>query len=224
MPADPGRSGRPLRPSRRRFGAHRPRADRRRVRVRAIASPCRSTSPGRSLALYLACLRAGLVYLPLNTGYQRSELDYFFDDAKPRVARLLPGPLGVVEALAARRDGPDAGRERGDLLERAADRPATFDTSSTSAGRPCRDPLHVRHDRSLEGRDAHAPQSRVERADAGRALGIHARRRAAARAADLSRAWPVRRAALRAPVGRADAVARRNSTPRKSARCCRARR
>ena len=26
------------------------------------------------LALYLACLRAGLVYLPLNTGYQRAEL------------------------------------------------------------------------------------------------------------------------------------------------------
>ena len=35
------------------------------------------------LALYLACLRAGLVYLPLNTGYQRSELDYFFEDAEP---------------------------------------------------------------------------------------------------------------------------------------------
>ncbi len=29
------------------------------------------------LALYLGCLRAGLVYLPLNSGYQRSELAYF---------------------------------------------------------------------------------------------------------------------------------------------------
>ena len=37
------------------------------------------------LALYLACLRAGLVYLPLNTAYQKSELAYFFADAKPRV-------------------------------------------------------------------------------------------------------------------------------------------
>jgi malonyl-CoA/methylmalonyl-CoA synthetase len=26
------------------------------------------------VALYLGCLRAGLVYLPLNTGYQRGEL------------------------------------------------------------------------------------------------------------------------------------------------------
>ena len=29
------------------------------------------------LALYLACLRAGLVYLPLNTAYQRAELAYY---------------------------------------------------------------------------------------------------------------------------------------------------
>ncbi|MET0344839.1 MAG: AMP-binding protein, partial [Casimicrobiaceae bacterium] len=33
------------------------------------------------VALYLACLRAGLVYLPLNNGYQKSELAYFFADA-----------------------------------------------------------------------------------------------------------------------------------------------
>ncbi len=38
-----------------------------------------------ALALYLACLRGGFVYLPLNTGYQKSELRYFFDDAEPRV-------------------------------------------------------------------------------------------------------------------------------------------
>src|SRR6187200_3370521 len=30
------------------------------------------------LALYLASLRAGLVYLPLNTAYHKSELAYFF--------------------------------------------------------------------------------------------------------------------------------------------------
>ncbi|HTP97734.1 MAG TPA: malonyl-CoA synthase [Casimicrobiaceae bacterium] len=52
------------------------------------------------LALYLACLRAGFVYLPLNTGYQRAELGYFFDDAKPRVVVCNEGHLGVVVALA----------------------------------------------------------------------------------------------------------------------------
>lgn len=38
-----------------------------------------------AVALYLACLRAGLVYLPLNTAYLSDELEYFIDDAKPSV-------------------------------------------------------------------------------------------------------------------------------------------
>src|SRR5437867_541036 len=42
------------------------------------------------IALYLACLRCGLVYLPLNTGYRRTELAYFFGDAEPRVVVCRP--------------------------------------------------------------------------------------------------------------------------------------
>ncbi|HXX82593.1 MAG TPA: AMP-binding protein, partial [Casimicrobiaceae bacterium] len=41
-----------------------------------------------ALALYLACLRAGLVYLPLNSAYRvesTNELPYFFADAEPAV-------------------------------------------------------------------------------------------------------------------------------------------
>src|SRR3954470_240414 len=38
-----------------------------------------------ALILYLACLRAGAVYLPLNTGYTPSELAYFVQDAAPRL-------------------------------------------------------------------------------------------------------------------------------------------
>ena len=37
------------------------------------------------LALYVATIKAGGVYLPLNTGYTLNELEYFFDDAKPKV-------------------------------------------------------------------------------------------------------------------------------------------
>lgn len=33
--------------------------------------------------LYLACLRAGLVYVPLNTAYTAAELAYFIQDAEP---------------------------------------------------------------------------------------------------------------------------------------------
>ncbi|MCK5386444.1 MAG: AMP-binding protein, partial [Gammaproteobacteria bacterium] len=35
------------------------------------------------LFLYLACLRAGFVYLPLNTAYTKSELSYFLENAEP---------------------------------------------------------------------------------------------------------------------------------------------
>lgn len=56
--------------------------------------------PWQVVPLYLAALRAGLVYLPLNSAYQRSELDYFFEDAKPRVIVCSPERLGVVETSA----------------------------------------------------------------------------------------------------------------------------
>jgi malonyl-CoA/methylmalonyl-CoA synthetase len=56
--------------------------------------------PWQVLPLYLGVLRAGLVYLPLNSGYQRAELDYFFEDAAPRVIVCSPERLGTVETLA----------------------------------------------------------------------------------------------------------------------------
>jgi len=44
--------------------------------------------------LYLASLRAGLVYVPLNTAYTAAELAYFIDDAEPAVI-VAPGHLGL---------------------------------------------------------------------------------------------------------------------------------
>jgi malonyl-CoA/methylmalonyl-CoA synthetase len=38
-----------------------------------------------ALFIYLACLRAGAVYLPLNSAYRESEIAYFLADAKPRI-------------------------------------------------------------------------------------------------------------------------------------------
>ncbi|EXL03413.1 malonate--CoA ligase [Aquamicrobium defluvii] len=43
-----------------------------------------------ALMLYLACVRCGAVYLPLNTGYTLAELDYFFNDAKPALIVVSP--------------------------------------------------------------------------------------------------------------------------------------
>ena len=38
-----------------------------------------------AIALYLATVRAGAVFLPLNSAYTRSEVAYFLDDAEPAV-------------------------------------------------------------------------------------------------------------------------------------------
>ncbi len=52
------------------------------------------------LMLYLATLRAGLVYVPLNTAYQRAELDYFLRDAEPAVVVCTPARLAEIEPIA----------------------------------------------------------------------------------------------------------------------------
>ena len=76
------------------------------------------------VALYLACLRAGLVYLPLNTGYQRAELEYFFGDATPRVIVCNPDHLGVI--AAGQRNATVL--TLAELMDRAADAPTSFAT------------------------------------------------------------------------------------------------
>jgi malonyl-CoA/methylmalonyl-CoA synthetase len=45
---------------------------------------------GEALILYLASLRVGGVYLPLNSGYTAAELDYFLGDAEPRLFVVDP--------------------------------------------------------------------------------------------------------------------------------------
>ena len=66
-----------------------------------------------ALMLYLACLRAGAVYLPLNPAYTLPELDYFVGDAEPRV---------VVVA-------PEKAAGAGEIARRHGARPETLDTA-----------------------------------------------------------------------------------------------
>ena len=80
------------------------------------------------LALYLACLRAGLVYLPLNTAYERRELEYFFGDAKPRVIVCRPESLGTIETIANGALVLTIDARGGELWDRARDEPAGFAT------------------------------------------------------------------------------------------------
>ena len=52
--------------------------------------------------LYLAVLRAGAVYLPLNTAYTEHELEHFISDAQPRVFVCSPERRAAIEPLAAK--------------------------------------------------------------------------------------------------------------------------
>ena len=85
----------------------------------------------QSLALYLACLRAGLVYLPLNTGYQKSELGYFFADAEPTAIVCRPDAADAVRTLRPQATVLTLEGDIGTLLDRAADQRDIFDTISS---------------------------------------------------------------------------------------------
>jgi malonyl-CoA/methylmalonyl-CoA synthetase len=54
------------------------------------------------VALYLACLRAGAVCVPLNPAYTDAELDFFLRDAAPRVLVCDPARRAALEPLARR--------------------------------------------------------------------------------------------------------------------------
>jgi malonyl-CoA/methylmalonyl-CoA synthetase len=86
-----------------------------------------------ALALYLGCLRAGLVYLPLNTAYQKSELTYFFGDAEPRVIVCRPASLDAVAALRPEAKVLTLASGEGTLLELARDQSESFDTVVSAA-------------------------------------------------------------------------------------------
>jgi malonyl-CoA/methylmalonyl-CoA synthetase len=70
------------------------------------------------LVLYLAAVRAGAVYLPLNTAYTLNELEYFISDAEPSLVVCDPAKAESIGKLAAKVEtlGPDG---KGSLTEAA---------------------------------------------------------------------------------------------------------
>jgi len=55
-----------------------------------------------AIMLYLACVRAGAVFLPLNTAYTLNELEYFIGDAQPRLVVVTPDRAATIAPLAER--------------------------------------------------------------------------------------------------------------------------
>ena len=94
-----------------------------------VAAQTEKSVPG--LVLYLAAVRAGAVYLPLNTAYTLNELEYFLTDAEPSLVVCDPARAEGIGAIAARvgagiktldADG------RGSLSDAAADASPAFAT------------------------------------------------------------------------------------------------
>ena len=77
-----------------------------------------------AMLLYLATLRAGYVFLPLNTAYQSGEIEYFVGNAEPAVVVCTPGNFGWVSKIAFNAGTQHVftlGDDRtGSLLQRAA--------------------------------------------------------------------------------------------------------
>ena len=55
-----------------------------------------------AVLLYIACLRMGAVYVPINVGAPPQELDYLLRDSSPRIAIVPPGEADALEPLAER--------------------------------------------------------------------------------------------------------------------------
>ncbi|WP_288193143.1 malonyl-CoA synthase [uncultured Phyllobacterium sp.] len=85
-----------------------------------------------ALMLYLACIRCGAVYLPLNTAYTLAELDYFIGDAEPRLVVATPQAADGIKAVASKYRAlvetldDDGG---GSLMHIASGQPADFPDS-----------------------------------------------------------------------------------------------
>jgi malonyl-CoA/methylmalonyl-CoA synthetase len=82
----------------------------------------------QGLALYLATVRAGAAYLPLNTAYTLDELEYFLSDAEPSFVVVQPANEEKVATLCAKMGRAAVqslgGNGEGSLLPAAANAPA----------------------------------------------------------------------------------------------------
>ena len=181
-----------------------------RISVQAAKTP-------QALCLYLACLRSGFVFHPLNTGYRAGELEYFFADAEPAVVVCDSGNLDLIGPLAQQLSIPHLFTLDADGSGTLADRSRDMDA----------DPVLVRRDRDdmaallyssgttgkpkgivLTHNNLYASTRTLVRC-----MGFYGTRRPAARPAHLPRPRPVRGPGLRPVERRRHALAARVRCP-----------
>lgn len=104
-----------------------------------------------AIALYLACVRAGAVYVPLNPAYTLPEVEYYLGDAEPRLFVCPPDRLASIEPLAAAVGALVAtlGAHRDGSLIRAAER---FGTEIADASRGPNDLAAILYTSGTTGR------------------------------------------------------------------------
>lgn len=84
-----------------------------------------------NIVLYLGTVRAGAVYLPLNTAYTLNELDYFIGDAEPSLVVCDPSKAEGLAPIAAKVKakietlGPDGNGSLTDAADKASSEFAT---------------------------------------------------------------------------------------------------
>ncbi|WP_375311718.1 malonyl-CoA synthase [Bradyrhizobium sp. A5] len=84
-----------------------------------------------NIVLYLGTVRAGAVYLPLNTAYTLNELDYFIGDAEPSLVVCDPSKAEGLAPIAAKVKakvetlGPDGNGSLTDAADKASPEFAT---------------------------------------------------------------------------------------------------
>jgi malonyl-CoA/methylmalonyl-CoA synthetase len=90
-----------------------------------------------AMMLYLATLRAGCVFLPLNTAYQSGEIEYFIGNAEPAVVVCTGKNFGWVSKIAFRAGTAHVftlnDDRTGSLLERAVHHPDTHEIEEKGA-------------------------------------------------------------------------------------------
>ena len=79
-----------------------------------------------AVLLYVACLRLGAAFVPINVAYSPAEVEYFLTDSKPRVAVVDPEGLAMLAPLASKAGvehvvtlAPDGSGSLTDLARRA---------------------------------------------------------------------------------------------------------
>ncbi len=98
----------------------------------ATALPTRRKNRRRALFLYLGCLRAGLVALPMNPAYRADEVGYMLANAEPTIFVGDPARMDELRPQAPHLLTLDA-KGRGSLADAAAAEPADLEPAHMAA-------------------------------------------------------------------------------------------